>query len=91
MQMRPKLSHEQPPPVNLTPNCIPILPLVPTQNSNHTPNQDEQRMMVPGVATGLAWSPAGGDVLYVEACKPLTLTLIEDVLYVEACKAEPNA
>jgi len=32
-------------------------------------NEDEQRMMVPGVATGLAWSPAGGDVLYVEASK----------------------
>jgi len=31
--------------------------------------EDEQLMMVPGVATGLAWSPAGGDVLYVEASK----------------------
>jgi len=30
---------------------------------------DEQQMMIPGVATGLAWSPAGGDVLYVETSK----------------------
>jgi len=30
---------------------------------------EEQLMMVPGVATGLAWSPVGGDVLYVEASK----------------------
>merc|ERR1711998_828677 len=32
-------------------------------------NEDEQLNMVPGVATGLAWSPTGGDVLYVEASK----------------------
>lgn len=32
-------------------------------------SEDEQHNMVPGVATGLAWSPAGGDVLYVEASK----------------------
>jgi len=32
-------------------------------------DDDEQLNMVPGVATGLAWSPAGGSVLYVEASK----------------------
>ena len=39
----------------------------------------EQRTRVPGVATGLAWTPAGGDVLFVEATRmrgahTLTLT-----------------
>jgi ATP-dependent Lon protease len=39
----------------------------------------EQRTRVPGVVTGLAWTPAGGDVLFVEATRmrgehTLTLT-----------------
>jgi len=39
----------------------------------------EERTRVPGVATGLAWTPAGGDVLFVEATRmpgkhTLTLT-----------------
>jgi ATP-dependent Lon protease len=39
----------------------------------------EQRTRVPGVATGLAWTPAGGDVLFIEATRmrgshTLTLT-----------------
>ena len=39
----------------------------------------EQRTRVPGVATGLAWTPSGGDVLFVEATRmrgahTLTLT-----------------
>src|SRR2546426_5939671 len=29
----------------------------------------EQRTRVPGVVTGLAWTPAGGDVLFVEATR----------------------
>jgi len=28
-----------------------------------------QRTQVPGVATGLAWTPAGGDILFIEATK----------------------
>src|SRR5205807_1029397 len=40
----------------------------------------EQRTRVPGVVTGLAWTPAGGDVLFVEAtrmrgARTLTLTV----------------
>ncbi len=45
------------------------------------PGDDElgQRTRVPGVAVGLAWTPAGGDILFVEASKmpggkSLTLT-----------------
>jgi ATP-dependent Lon protease len=39
----------------------------------------EQRTRVPGVVTGLAWTPAGGDILFVEAtrmrgARTLTLT-----------------
>ena len=39
----------------------------------------EERTRVPGVATGLAWTPAGGDILFVEATRmpgqhTLTLT-----------------
>ena len=29
----------------------------------------EQRMGVPGVVTGLAWTPVGGDILFVEATR----------------------
>jgi ATP-dependent Lon protease len=38
----------------------------------------EERTRVPGVATGLAWTPAGGDILFVEATRMTgqhTLTL----------------
>ena len=28
-----------------------------------------QRTSVPGVATGLAWTPVGGDILFIEASK----------------------
>src|SRR5208282_1205290 len=34
----------------------------------HTPDLAE-RTSVPGVATGLAWTPAGGDILFIEATK----------------------
>ena len=39
----------------------------------------EERTRVPGVAVGLAWTPAGGDILFIEATrmkgsKTLTLT-----------------
>ena len=29
----------------------------------------EERASVPGVAIGLAWTPAGGDILFVEASR----------------------
>ena len=29
------------------------------------------RSGLPGVATGLAWTPAGGDILFIEAAAPL--------------------
>jgi ATP-dependent Lon protease len=43
------------------------------------PEELEERTRVPGVAVGLAWTPAGGDVLYIEAtrmkgARTLTLT-----------------
>jgi ATP-dependent Lon protease len=28
------------------------------------------RTSVPGVATGLAWTPVGGDILFIEATQP---------------------
>jgi len=42
-------------------------------------NELAQRSSVPGVATGLAWTPVGGDILFIEASKvpgsgKLTLT-----------------
>jgi ATP-dependent Lon protease len=42
-------------------------------------NETAQRTSVPGVATGLAWTPVGGDILFIEATKmpgkgKLTLT-----------------
>ena len=32
-------------------------------------NETAQRVSVPGVATGLAWTPVGGDILFIEASK----------------------
>ena len=32
-------------------------------------NESAQRTAVPGVATGLAWTPVGGDILFIEASK----------------------
>jgi ATP-dependent Lon protease len=32
-------------------------------------NETAQRTSVPGVATGLAWTPVGGDILFIEATK----------------------
>jgi ATP-dependent Lon protease len=32
-------------------------------------NEAAQRTSVPGVATGLAWTPVGGDILFIEASK----------------------
>jgi ATP-dependent Lon protease len=32
-------------------------------------NEVAQRTSVPGVSTGLAWTPAGGDILFIEATK----------------------
>ena len=45
----------------------------------HLLEELEQRTRVPGVAVGLAWTPAGGDILFIEATrmkggKTLTLT-----------------
>ncbi|MBI4611848.1 MAG: endopeptidase La [Candidatus Rokubacteria bacterium] len=45
----------------------------------YLPEELEERTRVPGVAVGLAWTPAGGDILFVEAARmkggrTLTLT-----------------
>jgi ATP-dependent Lon protease len=32
-------------------------------------NETAQRVSVPGVATGLAWTPVGGDILFIEASR----------------------
>ena len=32
-------------------------------------NETAQRTSVPGVATGLAWTPVGGDILFIEASR----------------------
>src|SRR5678816_2106603 len=32
-------------------------------------NETAQRTSLPGVATGLAWTPVGGDILFIEASK----------------------
>ncbi|WP_428313268.1 endopeptidase La [Hydrocarboniphaga sp.] len=35
----------------------------------HYENEVAQRTSVPGVATGLAWTPVGGDILFIEASR----------------------
>ena len=32
-------------------------------------NEVAMRVSVPGVATGLAWTPVGGDILFIEATR----------------------
>ena len=32
-------------------------------------NEVAMRTSVPGVATGLAWTPTGGDILFIEATR----------------------
>jgi ATP-dependent Lon protease len=62
-------------PVRVTPDVVVAFLGVPRFELEEV----EQRTRVPGVATGLAWTPAGGDVLFVEATRmrgahTLTLT-----------------
>ena len=61
--------------VRITPDTVTSFLGVPRFESEEV----EERTRVPGVATGLAWTPAGGDVLFVEATRmpgrhTLTLT-----------------
>jgi ATP-dependent Lon protease len=62
-------------PVVITPDAVATLLGAPT----FLDEEVEERTKEPGVATGLAWTPAGGDVLFVEASRmagtgSLTLT-----------------
>jgi ATP-dependent Lon protease len=69
-----RIAERQQGPSNLTPAMLPDLLGVERYREEET-RQD----LPPGVATGLAWTPAGGDVLYIEAIRlpegsSLTLT-----------------
>ncbi len=62
-------------PVSVTPDLVTTFLGVP----HFEVEELEERTAVPGVATGLAWTPAGGDVLFIEATRmkgrhTLTLT-----------------
>jgi ATP-dependent Lon protease len=68
-------AEDQTEPVRVTPDVVVSYLGVPRFELEEV----EQRTRVPGVATGLAWTPAGGDVLFVEATRmrgahTLTLT-----------------
>jgi ATP-dependent Lon protease len=43
--------------------------LQPILGARRFENEVAQRTSVPGVATGLAWTPVGGDILFIEASK----------------------
>jgi len=43
--------------------------LVPILGSARFENEVAERTSVPGVATGLAWTPVGGDILFIEASR----------------------
>ena len=61
-------------PVTVTPDLVTTFLGVP----HFEIEELEERTAVPGVATGLAWTPAGGDVLFIEATRMTgrhTLTL----------------
>jgi ATP-dependent Lon protease len=51
-------------PVRVTPDNLPAI-LGPPQFENEV----AMRTSVPGVATGLAWTPVGGDILFIEATR----------------------
>src|SRR5262249_52273368 len=43
--------------------------LVPILGAPQFENEAAMRTSVPGVATGLAWTPVGGDILFIEATR----------------------
>ncbi len=52
-------------PITVTPEILPELLGAPTSVSREI----KDRVKVPGVSIGLAWTPVGGDILFVEAAK----------------------
>ena len=70
-----KLAEGQTEPLHATPDALQELLGAPTSLSREI----DDRVKVPGVVVGLAWTPVGGDILFVEAskvkgAKNLTLT-----------------
>jgi len=48
---------------------IDVADIVPILGSPRFENEVAMRTSVPGVATGLAWTPVGGDILFIESTK----------------------
>jgi ATP-dependent Lon protease len=59
-----RLAEGESGPVRITPENLPAI-LGPPQFENEV----AMRTSVPGVATGLAWTPVGGDILFIEATR----------------------
>src|SRR5690606_38875302 len=57
-----KARHELAEPLRVD---VPDLPAYLKRRRFH--DRDHEDVLQPGIATGLAWTPVGGDVLYVEA------------------------
>ena len=60
-----KLAEGQTEPLHATPDALQELLGAPTSLSREI----DDRVKVPGVVVGLAWTPVGGDILFVEASK----------------------
>ena len=60
-----KLAEEKSEPLHATPERLQELLGAPTSLSREL----EERLGVPGVVAGLAWTPVGGDILFIEASK----------------------
>ena len=53
----------------ITQQTIDVADIVPILGAPRFENEVAMRTSVPGVATGLAWTPVGGDILFIESTK----------------------
>ncbi|HEY4368241.1 MAG TPA: endopeptidase La [Steroidobacteraceae bacterium] len=54
---------------SITQQTIDVADVVPILGAPRFENEVAMRTSVPGVATGLAWTPVGGDILFIESTK----------------------
>jgi ATP-dependent Lon protease len=59
-----RIAEGQSGPIRITPDDLPAILGAPQFE-----NEAAMRTSVPGVATGLAWTPVGGDILFIEATR----------------------
>ena len=64
-----KVAEGEPAPEKITPEMLHDLLAPPTHRREEARREEARKELPPGVAAGLAWTPTGGDVLYIEAMR----------------------